>query len=466
MLLLLTLVLLYSMNCLNGNYTTTGPKYSLDCVNDYLYTIYCSLSILPEETHTPQTSYWLVFMYSYIGAQSPKFHCVLTKMDDIYSCRLDTYKQAAVIDAGPFYDILTFNISLYHKGSDGHTSVTLLDEEYMPRKHIKPNAPFNLTVTRMSNQYCITWMSIYEDYLSINLLNEYLKYEVMFKQSGHNDKSLEVRNTTILSVSDDYFEPHTEYSVKVRCIPNQVHYKGQWSEWTPATRWKTDAIRLVAELPKNTPFSAMFCLLIPVMIILCSIPIIRLKKNTFIPTPATYFESLYSNCDGDFQSWVVTPDYNAELLKTEETLRIDILTEASTVLEASTLQGQDHVFQECPVNNLSKPTAEAFFFGLPYAVSLGPPLRAPRSPLQSLSLSEPESNIEVDSGCWLHSTGSLEQESAWYRNELNNRDYCMLSDMLVFSKTSETVTDTWHSGSLFSEVMYDGEHKVEPLNIN
>ncbi|XP_070961830.1 interleukin-21 receptor [Oncorhynchus clarkii lewisi] len=431
--LLLTIVLSYSIVCLNGNHTTTGHEYSLDCVSDYLFTINCSLSILPEVAHTDQSSYWLRIEDLSFGTVFDGGE--LKKTDGYYSCSLDTSHPDPDVDPDPdeesdfFFDTSRFKITLYHNRSNGHVSATLLDKEYMPVKHIKPNAPFNLTVNRMSSQHRVTWMSSYEKYLQFgNLLSDNLKYQLWFYRSGHQGKVVEVCHSTNISVNNENFEPDTEYIVNVRSIPNQQQYQGQWSEWATEVRWRTDPTQKVGEFPTNT-FTAILCVLVPVLLILCYIPIVRLNKSTFIPTPAPYFQSLYADCEGDFRSWVVTPGSGADLFKTEETLQIDTLTETIPVRDDdhSSLVPH-HMIQEGPSDNLSNPASDALFLGIAYAVSLRSPLPAPRGPLKSVSLSEPESTIEADSGCWLHSTTSLERESAWYSNVNSSSDYCTLSD--------------------------------------
>uniref|UniRef100_A0A8C8CAK4 Fibronectin type-III domain-containing protein n=1 Tax=Oncorhynchus tshawytscha TaxID=74940 RepID=A0A8C8CAK4_ONCTS len=218
---------------------------------------------------------------------------------------------------------------------------------------VKPNAPFNLTVNRMSSQHHVTWMSSYEKYLQFgNLLSDNLKYQLWFYRSGHqgnvrhSNTVVEVPHSTNISVNNENFEPDTEYTVNVRSIPNQQQYQGQWSEW---------ATEVLGEFPTNT---------------------------------FTHYNNTL--CSG------------ADLFKTEETLQIDTLTETIPVWDDdhSSLVPH-HMIQEGPSDNLSNP---------------------------AVSLSEPESTIEADSGCWLHSTTSLERESAWYSNVNSSSDYCTLSD--------------------------------------
>uniref|UniRef100_A0A8C7H4P2 Fibronectin type-III domain-containing protein n=1 Tax=Oncorhynchus kisutch TaxID=8019 RepID=A0A8C7H4P2_ONCKI len=149
---------------------------------------------------------------------------------------------------------------------------------------VKPNAPFNLTVSRMSSQHRVTWMSSYEKYLQFgNLLSDNLKYQLWFYRSGHQGNVrhsntakdvVEVPHSTNISVNNENFEPDTEYTVNVRSIPNQQQYQGQWSEWATEVRWRTDPTQK---------------------------GMVPLNKSTFIPTPAPYFQSLYADCEGDFR---------------------------------------------------------------------------------------------------------------------------------------------------------------------
>lgn len=50
-------------------------------------------------------------------------------------------------------------------------------------------------------------------------------------------------NTDNLSfpVHDDKFVADTEYAARVRSSPNQVHYKGEWSDWSSEVHWKSES---------------------------------------------------------------------------------------------------------------------------------------------------------------------------------------------------------------------------------
>ncbi|KAJ0060154.1 hypothetical protein NL108_004002, partial [Boleophthalmus pectinirostris] len=102
------------------------------------------------------------------------------------------------------------------------------------------------------------------------------------------------------TVRDGILLPDTEYAAKVRSEPNQAHYKGQWSDWSTEIYWKT------AE--ENNPLAIylervliLVCMLVPFFLILCFIPVKMWRVKTFIPTPESYFHTLYTDCNGDFK---------------------------------------------------------------------------------------------------------------------------------------------------------------------
>lgn len=42
------------------------------------------------------------------------------------------------------------------------------------------------------------------------------------------------------SVRDAKLVADTEYAARVRSSPNQVHYKGEWSDWSSEVHWKSE----------------------------------------------------------------------------------------------------------------------------------------------------------------------------------------------------------------------------------
>lgn len=108
------------------------------------------------------------------------------------------------------------------------------------------------------------------------------------------------------------------------------------------------------------------------------------------------------------------------MMKAEETLQINTLTELEVIEEDECSPQFDHQFvQGSSYSNITDPGCDTSLLGMPYAVSTMTPPSAQGSSLKSLALSSrPGSPAEGDSGCWL----SLERDPLFYCNE-----YCTLS---------------------------------------
>ncbi|XP_030256963.1 interleukin-21 receptor [Sparus aurata] len=431
MLLQLTVFLLASTNtsfCLRGN-PTTGVNHKLHCLNNYLFTINCSLSIAPSEnTSDSDGSYWLTFTDTY---DLTKFQCMLTKADGDYFCSANKYPPMPDDESykETFSDTDTYEISLHHYRNNGSETCEVLDKEYEPQKNIKLNTPCCLTVSHNASQHHFTWMSTYEEYIYTELVHR-LMFELHYytRGEGPNVVSRVINaNSQSYSVDDENFEPDTEYAARVRSSPRQAHYMGQWSDWSSEVQWKmASAATGESALPSNTSGFRLGGVIIPLFVVmtvflfLCYAPIKKWRQNAFIPTPAPYFSSLYSDCQGDFKSWVVIQENTADMMKAEETLHINTLTECEVIKEEECEPQFHHQFMEgSTYSNITDPGCDTSLLGMPYAVSTMAPSSAPGSSLKSLALSSrPGSPAEGDSGCWL----SLERDPLFYCNE-----YCTLS---------------------------------------
>lgn len=324
-------------------------------------------------------------------------------------------------------------------------------------EHILPRTPCCLTVSWSSRQYHFSWKSSYEEYLPYFYLIDSLKYELRYQKTGHQDKVVKLSSTVMnITVDDFHFEPDTAYVVKVRSSPCQSIYFGQWSDWGPEVHWKTNhepeplGSAVVPFL--GDKFIIPLCVLAPMLLFLCYIPVVRLRRKTLIPTPEPYFKSLYSNCKGDFKSWVVTPSNEGDCLKAEVTLKIDTLTD--TVLDEGTTQ---LLLKSKGIesDSLMFPPTEAALLGSSPARGPGDTHPTPSGPMESLSFSpDTEHALEVDSGCWRCSVVSLE------RVPLYTNEYCILSDTLgAARKTHEMArAEDGCSESSYSETTSEGHY--------
>ncbi|XP_061564220.1 interleukin-21 receptor [Cololabis saira] len=393
----------------------TGVDHHLHCVNDYLFTVNCSLKIsAPQNASQSNNSYWLTFEDIF---EKTEFECRLKKATWEYSCSNKTSSAMPHDDDYPdiFTDTDAYTISLCHNKDDGSKTCELLDDEYTPVTNIKPNAPCCLTVSHNSSQHHFAWQSTYEEYSDITDLTKNLQYQLKFyktedKQGGiTHDVSTD---STSYSLDDDKCLPDAKYAARVRSSPNMAHYKGQWSDWSSEVLWRTDPH--AKGFPTNLltfelrVLVVALCVLVT-LLLLCYVPLKKWRHSTFIPTPAPYFHTLYSHCQGDFKSWVVTHDNAADMMKTEETLHIDALVDCTDVQDTCTCVSQQQLLDGSTYENVPSPS-DLDLKGFPHSYTT----------MGLLSAQNAEETAE-DSGCWLCSNASLENERSWYCNE-----YCTL----------------------------------------
>ncbi|XP_047465040.1 interleukin-21 receptor [Mugil cephalus] len=441
-LMLTVALLLGSANTawLHGN-PLTGVAAHLHCVNDYLQIINCTLSIPPPDNASDSnSSYWLTFTeksYQELDV------CSLTNTDGIYFCSCN--KSQSVPDDSVFTDLDVYEISLCHEQKDGTDVCEMLNDAYLPSKNIKPNPPCCLTVLHNSSQHHFTWKSTYEEYSSLTSLPDSLQYQLYYCERGGKHKGTEINTESkSYSVDDDHLMPGTEYVARVRSSPTQGTFKGEWSDWSSEVHWRTGpAVAASTKYTVPDPVSKLgmvlifTCVIVSSALLVCYVHVKKWRESVFIPTPAPYFQTLYSDCQGDFKSWVVAREQAAEdMLKAEETLQVDALMKCVDVQEEGRpLQFPHQPMEGSGYTNLTSLARDNALLGFPYAVSTMAPLSAQERLLKSLSLEF--GSCDGDSGCWLSSDTFMERDPPWYCNE-----YCTLS---AFQQSGSTTAQ--HQGS-------------------
>ncbi|KAI4876461.1 hypothetical protein NFI96_034189 [Prochilodus magdalenae] len=279
-----------------------GPNYSLECLNDYLFTITCVLNVSSDVLAQGATS-WLEF-YDY----SVPHKCVLKAQVHLWACELDL---SALIE-DTFTDVDFFQISLnssYH----GNSSSAVLEEIYKPFKHIRPLPPSNLSLLLETDHVVFYWLSGYQENTSFV---QNLQYE--FSIHGDKVENVKLKNTR-MAVAKSRFVAHTNYTIRVRSKPDGVHYAGVWSHWGPTVNWTPEVIHKKEDLPFSSIWFALFCLLPALGLLLSYIPYYRWKKHVLIPCPAPFIR--------DFKTRAMLPGIVSELLQGEESLKIDSMVE-------------------------------------------------------------------------------------------------------------------------------------------
>ncbi|XP_051927333.1 interleukin-21 receptor isoform X1 [Hippocampus zosterae] len=294
-------------------------RESFQCDNDYMLTISCSLNL----TSGRGTPHWLTFAKLYT---SERYNCNLSNVGgDRHSCFIAVKKPC------DFMDFDAFEISLCGGKKDVGQWCQLMDERYKPKDHIKPHAPCCLAVSHNSSQHRFTWKNTYEKCRYVTLKDN-LDYQIRF--SNRQDKnSTRVHYTDGMdySVNDGDLETDTEYSTKVRSKPSATHFHGQWSDWSQEVHWRTvpandSGVDGFFSIHGISVFLASAVTATLVLFLCCAL-LKKWRQSAFVPTPAPYFQSLYTNCHGDFKSWMDTQANVTFTVKPEDTLRVDGLVE-------------------------------------------------------------------------------------------------------------------------------------------
>ncbi|XP_017166359.1 uncharacterized protein LOC103481062 isoform X2 [Poecilia reticulata] len=141
--------------------------YNLDCVNNYLFTLNCSLNASPAAS---DQTYWLKVV---ADLDQTEYKCLLKNTTAGFFCSLDR-SLTPYNETGTFSDDEEFEISLCE---NHNKTCELLKEDYEPELHIKPSAPCCLEVSHNSTRLRFTWKSTYERFSRMGL-RESLTYQL------------------------------------------------------------------------------------------------------------------------------------------------------------------------------------------------------------------------------------------------------------------------------------------------
>uniref|UniRef100_A0A8C2BKT0 Uncharacterized protein n=1 Tax=Cyprinus carpio TaxID=7962 RepID=A0A8C2BKT0_CYPCA len=349
------------------NFITWGDQYSLECLSNYLSNITCSLNISAEPLGN-ESSYWLQF-----STYDERYDCALKMGEQSLLCELDLSPHVV------FNDVESYSISL-HSGYHGNNFSVVLDADFMPSKHIRPVPPSDLSLLWEKDGALFQWQSGYDaDSLSI----PDLQYQLSI-YSQHKLYEVEAVEQKVF-VDESRFEPHTNYTMRLRSRPDQVFYKGVWSLWAPALHWRSGDIR--KETPGGSFPIAWYLLLVPLpLVLLFCIPYSRWRKNDYIPSPAPYFR----DWDVDVQICTTRSGEMRDVMQGEESLQIDILTESTDTPPQPTTLDYEKMGE---INERESPVGS-----------------------------------EVDSGCWIRDFVTTERGSITC-----SEDYCTLSNSHIYA---------------------------------
>ncbi|XP_045445279.1 interleukin-9 receptor [Pipistrellus kuhlii] len=207
-----------------------------------------------------------------------------------------------------------FTITL-HRRVAGEEQVSLVDPQYLPRRHVKLDPPSDLQSNVSSDSCVLTWGVS----PALEPLASLLSYELAFKRqeeawerARHRDHIVGVTGLTLEAVELD---PGSTYEARLRvqmasledALAEEERYEGPWSEWSQPVSFPSPRRqgRLVSPLrqPDSTLVAmSIFLLLTSVAYLLFKLsPRVKRTLHQDVPSPVPFFQPLYSVHHGNFQ---------------------------------------------------------------------------------------------------------------------------------------------------------------------
>ncbi|XP_067285097.1 interleukin 21 receptor, tandem duplicate 2 [Pseudorasbora parva] len=308
----------------------------LICVTDYWVTVSCSLKL--PDTSTRNTSYFLEFQWN-VEFEDPDmengpYRCSFQRTGEDRTCSFTAKRPNDVMTS---VDICTVTL---HYLENGNNKSSVLVDGFYPAKNIKPKAPFNLTLQYANGTYCFFWKNGYEDHYYEKSLP--IMYNFLFYKDGDRDSAVSVHpdGKKTIQIDEMTLDPGTTYTAMVRTgIEEKREYNGTWSDWSSPVKWKTAYRDKKQDEPNQVGNIVIGTILtLGMLILLISIPAARfkMKEISWVPTPATYFQPLYQNYQGNFQGWVLAKSPLQDIHVMEDFSTIDKISEIITTV-------QDHI---------------------------------------------------------------------------------------------------------------------------
>ncbi|KAK9978059.1 hypothetical protein ABG768_019832 [Culter alburnus] len=269
----------------------------LICVTDYCKTVSCSLKL--PVTSTRNISHWLEFQWN-------NHICPLQRAREDHTCTFTVNGRMADFDRVAV---------ILHYLENGNKNSSLLNDRWVPSENIKPKAPFNLTLQYTNGTYNFSWTNGYEDERYGRDLP--IKYNFLYYKDGDNDSEVSVHpDNKMIQIDEMNLDPVTTYTAMVRSgIRENPKYRGTWSEWSSAVKWKTTSRDEYHDEPNQVGKIVIGTFLtVGLLILLIFVPAARkMKEISWVLTPATYFQPLYQNYQGNFRLQI-DEDFPTEVL--------------------------------------------------------------------------------------------------------------------------------------------------------
>ncbi|XP_019503972.1 PREDICTED: interleukin-9 receptor [Hipposideros armiger] len=310
---------------------------TLTCLTNNILRIDCHWSA-PELGRGP--SPWLLFTSN--QAPDTKHRCVFWAR----TCTV-VLPQDEVIT--PFDN---FTITL-HRHVSGKEQVSLVDPQYLPRRHVKLDPPSDLQ-SNVSSDACVLSWSVGP---ALEPLASLLSYELAFKrqdqaweQARHKDH---IAGVTWLLLEAVELDPGSIYEARLRVqmatlddvFMEEERYEGQWSEWSQSVSCpspqRPGALTPPLGHPNSTLVAVSTFLLLSCLTYLLFKLLPRVKRTFYqhVPSPVAFFQPLYSVHNGNFQAW--TGAHTAGVQLSQECVGAPQVASKASVREAIALLTYD-----------------------------------------------------------------------------------------------------------------------------
>ncbi|XP_032183514.1 interleukin-9 receptor isoform X1 [Mustela erminea] len=200
----------------------------------------------------------------------------------------------------------------------GHASRHTLTQPHSVSVKLDPPSDLQSNVT---SHYCVLTWRISP---ALEPLTAILSYELAFKKQEEGWEQAQLRNhivgVTRLSLDAVELDPGSHYEARLRVrmatpetdVEEELRYEGQWSEWSRSARFPSPPRpdRGPLSSSRGQPGSSTL-VAVPVFLLLTSLiylvfklsPRVKRSLSWNVPSPAAFFQSLYSVHHGDFQTW-------------------------------------------------------------------------------------------------------------------------------------------------------------------
>ncbi|XP_048871734.1 interleukin-2 receptor subunit beta [Brienomyrus brachyistius] len=295
---------------------STFPQPSLQnlrCLNDLINNVTC---VWNSTTRNPDTACTLQGLYQHQHKQ-----CDLMPFVDHDQNLLRCSLLFPNVEFGSFTR-LSIRITC---GNASHPAVHI--GTYKPSLHIKMHPPAFHTFTNTT----ITWSP--GSPLSEYIVSYY--FQLQFKRSDQiweNAESVNVRDMrTSVEISEEKLVKGVVYDFRVRALVDHEGFRGEWSDWSPVSSWRSTA----GVSPTEPPALVGVQCGIPVMVLSCLVLLFIIKVKRFswdhkftpVPDPSKFFTGLNSVHIGSFQKWlhpVLPLEYFATPMHSEDISPIEI----------------------------------------------------------------------------------------------------------------------------------------------